>query len=481
MAGAAIEETLEPDRPSERRQRGEATACLVAVLCVLAVAIALFWFAQPLADDFSRAYKGRVQGTLAATRFEYFNWTGRWASSGLNYFLTSSFDLVRAYPFLLLISPTLLAICTYTLLHAADIGRSSRQRLALTASLVAIYWAGMPHPGESFYWLTGNTDNLAGLSLSLLVIAGILRFRPRSAPVTAAITAGLCALALVAAGFHELFALLLCLLLAGGTLAAWLETDRRRWVCTACLVAAIVGFLIVYLAPGNAVRRADFPLAANVAATAELTVEQAVLNAVPWLLDIRLLSASALALMLLPSAMALPPGAQPPTRRGTIILAVTWLAAGLAAFVAASWVIGMEMPARTRNGIYLVFLLGWFWLLVALFRLSLDTDRPLLLATPLMRRIAVGLFVISMLLTGNTWKGVRDLPRSAPAYRDALRARDRTLRAAAARGEQDVTVAPLYVRPQSYITYFEVTDDPEHWENWSVAHYYGLRTVVLQR
>ncbi len=66
MAGAAIEGSLEPDRPSGRRQRGEATACLVAVACVLAVAIALFWFAQPLADDFSRAYKGRVQGTLAA-------------------------------------------------------------------------------------------------------------------------------------------------------------------------------------------------------------------------------------------------------------------------------------------------------------------------------------------------------------------------------------------------------------------------------
>jgi hypothetical protein len=86
--------------------------------------------------------------------------------------------------------------------------------------------------------------------------------------------------------------------------------------------------------------------------------------------------------------------------------------------------------------LYLVFLLGWFWLL--------------------------------------------DLRGAAPAYRRALRDRWHALEAAAARGERDVLIEPLQGRPESYITYFEVRQDPEYWENWSVAHYFGLRTVALR-
>src|SRR5918993_5279927 len=150
-----------------------------------------------------------------------------------------------------------------------------------------------------------------------------------------------------------------------------------------------------------------------------------------------------------------------------------WLGAIIVAFAAASWAIGMEMPARTRNGIYFIFLLGWFWLLVMVTRQLNDR-------TPLMRRIAAALFVSAMLLTGNTWEGARNLRGSAPEYRQPRRARWPGLRAAAARGERDVVVDPLEARPGSYITYFEVREDPEYWENWSVAHYFGLRTVVLR-
>jgi hypothetical protein len=97
-----------------------------------------------------------------------------------------------------------------------------------------------------------------------------------------------------------------------------------------------------------------------------------------------------------------------------------------------------------------------------------------------MRRIAALLFAVSMLLTGNTWQGIRDLPHSAPAYRQELVNRWRLLEVAARRGEQDVFVEPLHVRPRSYIRYFEIREDPRYWENWSVAHYFGLRTVALR-
>jgi hypothetical protein len=460
--------------------RQEVRWCLAAVLGVLTIALALVWYAQPLADDFARGYKGRVQGVVPSTVLEYHTWTGRWAATGLNYFLTSSFDLVDAYPVLLLVNPALLTVAVNILLHAAQIGDGVGQRLVLTACLLALYWAGMPHPGETVYWLTGSSDSLAGLALSLILIAGLLRHPAGGHLRSLATTGALCVLAVLAAGFHELFALVLCVLLAGGTLVLWLANDPRRWPCACCLLAALAGFLIVYAAPGNAVRRADFPLAGDLAVTLRLTLKQGLSHAIAWILDLRLLCATVLALMLARRAMTATPQPRGIGRREMAVLAATWLCALVFAFGAASWAIGMELPARTRNGIYLIFLLGWFWLLVVLSRHLHAQTPPLLTATPLMRRLAAGLFVASMLLTGNTWEGARNLRRSAPEYRQALRDRWRALEAAAARGERDVLVDPLPGRPGSYISYFEVREDPEHWENWSVAHYFGLRTVALR-
>ncbi|MDQ3753288.1 MAG: DUF6056 family protein, partial [Acidobacteriota bacterium] len=399
-----------------RAIRWEKWLCVAAVTSVLVVAAILFWYAHPLADDFARAYKGRVQGIVPATIHEYFTWTGRWASTGLNYFLTSSFDLVRFYPLLLGINPALLAGAVYVLLWAAEMGTTRCQRIALTAAALALYWVGMPHPGETIYWLTGSADNLTGLALSLLVLAGLLQYRARTTRLSVAVGAGLSLLAVLATGFHELFGLLLCIVLAGGTLKAWLARDPCRWMWTVCLVAALVGFLVVYAAPGNAVRRAEFPLAANLGVTLRLTVKQGTSNIVPWVFDIRLLTGTALLLMLVPRALTGRRQSRNGTARDVVIVALTWLTAVGAAFAGASWATGMNMPTRTLNGVYLIFLTGWFWLLVMLTRQFAEREELLLVATPLMRRVAVAIFVAAMLLTGNTWKALRDMRWAAPAY-----------------------------------------------------------------
>jgi hypothetical protein len=93
--------------------------------------------------------------------------------------------------------------------------------------------------------------------------------------------------------------------------------------------------------------------------------------------------------------------------------------------------------------------------------------------------VAAVIFVAAMLLTGNTWRALVDLHGAAPVYSKAMRDRWRSLEAAQERGEQDAVVEPLPPRPQSYISYFELRQDPGHWENWNVAHYFGLRTVRL--
>ncbi|MDQ3120868.1 MAG: DUF6056 family protein, partial [Verrucomicrobiota bacterium] len=373
----------------------------------------------------------------------------------------------------------LLTVSIYVLLWAAEIGSTRRQRLALTTGALALYWVGMPDPGDNIYWLTGGIDNLAGLALSLLLLAGLVRERERARLASVGVGAGLSLLAVVATGFHELFGLLLCIALVGGTLKMWLARDSRRWIWTACLGAALAGFLLVYVAPGNAVRRAEFPVPADLGVALRLAVKQALSNLVPWILDLRLLTGMALLLMLAPSALTSSRPSGEGTVRGLVIVSLTSIATLGAAFAAASWATGMNMVPRTLDGLYLIFLTGWFWVVVMLTRHFASRAEPLLVATPLMRRAALAIFVAAVFLTGNTRIALSDLRRAAPAYSRAMNARWQSLAAAKARGEQDVMVEPLPVRPRSYINYFEVREDPEYWENWSVAHYFGLRSVRL--
>jgi hypothetical protein len=188
---------------------------------------------------------------------------------------------------------------------------------------------------------------------------------------------------------------------------------------------------------------------------------------------------TALLLMLVPQALAGPGPSRETTARDVVIVALTWVVALGAAYAAASWAIGMNMPDRTLNGLYLVFLAGWFWVLVLLTRLFAGQGDPLLTATPLVCRVATAIFVAAMLLTGSTWRALVDLHGPAPVYSKAMVERLRSLEGAQARGEHDVVVEPLPARPQSYMPYFELSQDPEYWVNWSVAHYFGLRTVRL--
>ncbi|MDQ3118700.1 MAG: hypothetical protein M3Q89_03910, partial [Verrucomicrobiota bacterium] len=90
-----------PMDPEAGALRWERRICVMALTAVLFVAVILGCFAHPLADDFARAYKAHAHGIVPSTIREYFTWSGRWASAGMNYSIMSAFDLVRFYPLLL--------------------------------------------------------------------------------------------------------------------------------------------------------------------------------------------------------------------------------------------------------------------------------------------------------------------------------------------------------------------------------------------
>ena len=168
----------------------------------------------------------------------------------------------------------------------------------------------------------------------------------------------------------------------------WIETDSRRWTWSLCLVAAVVGFLIVYMAPGNEARRSHFAQAGSVDTTLRLAARHGVPTVAQCVFDVRLISATVVLLML--QSLNGSAGKVPRLSK-VLIVVLTANFTTAAALLGGYWAAGIELPDRTLGGIYMGFLVGWFAIVIqAAGRLAADL-RALRFSTPLARLASITL------------------------------------------------------------------------------------------
>lgn len=454
-------------------------AALAAHLIVVAVSFAMFAFAQPLADDFCTA--ANPLELSAYLRHMYLHWSGRWASLAIEKVVLSHLDPTRVYPFLL----SALAVCLFGSLYlfVRSFFRDHlppRLAFTLSGSLFVLYWSLHPSPGQTFYWFTGAVEYQLALTLSLVLLALLISAPsdgnsrwPRFLNLAGAATLGF-----LIPGMHELFGLMLCvLLLAGAVMIRRLGLgDKKLWALAAACAAA--GFLFVIATPGYSIRRAGyFPDSYNVPLTLWLSSWQAVKAGTEWVCDAKLLAATVL-FVLHPSIRALQPDwiSQAPGvwKRLTLGGWGTLLAIG---FGAPTLVTGQEMPSRVLSGIYLVFLLGWFIVIFVFTRRAEiasavpSPPRPILSWTLL-------LFALCISTTGNTRTAIYDLVHRAVPWHSALEQRYDSIRVAAAQGPSEVVVPQAPVRPTTFFQGpADITSQASDWKNLCQADFFGVSSL----
>ena len=164
---------------SQPFHRWAAWFALLASGGVLFVALVLLSYSQPVFDDFARAWVP-LSGTWDWIESRYRLWTGRWAALGTIIVLTKLVDVTRSYWLTLLPLLTVEFLAGYALLSVLFPSQLSRlQRVVGVAVASACFWASMPAPWSTMYWLTGNIENQFNLALSMLIVVGLIGDRPR--------------------------------------------------------------------------------------------------------------------------------------------------------------------------------------------------------------------------------------------------------------------------------------------------------------
>jgi hypothetical protein len=208
-------------------------ATLIGLVILIMVAGAQ---TRPRADDLCIAAGTMEKGVFGYTQFMYDTWTGRWA-----YLLTHSI-LSSTEPYTSALLPAFLL----TGLIAAWSWATGRFWLVMSA---AVIWASIaPNLDETLFWSAGSLVYAFPVIL-IGVLAGMIRRKWH--------WAGLALVAFIAGGYIETLDLLLCIVLA----VIWTISPRYRREILVVIFFTVLSLVIVYIAPGNAIRNLYFPQA----------------------------------------------------------------------------------------------------------------------------------------------------------------------------------------------------------------------------
>jgi hypothetical protein len=450
-----------------------------AEVAVWLVVASLLWFAHPMADDFCRAAATREQGIIDGVTKEYLTNSGRWAGIGLVYAISTFADLTGIYPSVLgviIVVSTLGWVAFARSILGPGIPASTAWFVG--SSLLLMHWAGIRPPGETYYWLTGAVENQLSLGLAASLLAGVIhqtREAEKKHPLllpTPILVVG----AFAVTALHELYGLMLVVILLSGSLIAWLW-DHRRWPTWGIVgLGALVGLVVVLVAPGNFARAARRGGHGDLAMAAATAFSQAAKRVTFWLIDLRLWAAT----------MAL---LSPRLDAGQIfwdrlsqlrfVLPVGFgILLGLGFFVP-STALGAEAPGRTVNALYLLFLVGWGVTILAwrgrllLWMKAVSSEQRERLSIMAVVTLGAGI-----MLYGSLPRAMIDLATDLREYDVALEARYSLIRAASARAIRDVEVPALSTYPRSFVGRgWDITNDSQNWRNRCVADFFVIRSI----
>ena len=432
---------------------------VVLVLCGLTLLpfAALLPFNDPTADDFTIANRVAREGLGDAVVETYETWSGRYVSFPLASFLIRLGGFGRLYRALPVFLFVLMGGAFWSLLRALFPTELTRTQAAAAGAILNVaYLVWLHSTASAYYWLAGSVTYTLGQALALFLVALLVRGGSRAA----------CAL-LVAliVGCNEVHMLWIVLAL----LALVVRPGPRRRFYASLLAVAVVGTIVVLLAPGNAVRYAQHPQGRDFLHSVGRAATMPFGLLLRWMLSPAVLGITALALPFL-SRVAQRRGSRFRPRH----VALVWLVLMFTGFFVSYWSQGHKPPRRILNTCYLAHLLLWFGFVYAWLA---GRAAPFLLA----RRtvvLAVVTVAIGLFGVGRTPFAVYDLAVNAFPYREQMDEWHRLTKKQMKAGKPDIELPALTHVPRT-VVFEPLAPDSLPWYPKAYAEHIGADSVTV--
>ena len=236
-----------------------------------------------VADDFCMGKYYNLEGFWGAQKWWYLNWVGRYSFIFIVNIIvimgSSAAGIVSIFSsFMMLLSIYYISYLFISKkLHKLRKVESSALALFLSLSLFVAFTLITPDSFESLYWLSGSLTYLAPISIFTVLSAIIFKVYLAKIELNKILILSLFFIGLFLAGFSEpysaTFIFILTLILA---LKDKLKLDKNTIIALIfSLTGLTIGFIIMYLAPGNKIRRELFPKPTNLPGKIEDSIIEA--------------------------------------------------------------------------------------------------------------------------------------------------------------------------------------------------------------
>jgi hypothetical protein len=467
-------------------------AFIVSVaFCACTVLLLITW-AEPLFDDFCfasfavappqvdlPAHSLQSQpGIINHVIWHYFIWGGRWAQIGFDTLILSTTRLPGAYPWILFT----LIVVQYLFLYLAiwNFVKDARLTLYLSALIASVYWANMPSPEQGIFWFPGAVGDQLPLVLGLVLFSVVLSRHPSAKKWSTRFRIiAASGLGFVTPAFHEMAGGVLVLALSAITASVFLSgnSDRKMWLTV--WGATAIGFLVVFVAPGNFHRLnvARMDTSANYLMLFRELLHEIRRYILPWCLDFKH--------WLLAVVIWFDPGVASvrakfsgmSSYRAIAGYALVWLLSIVMILGVPIYIYGGQ-AGRTLDFVYGVFLIGWTTLAFLLTR-----PHPRFSLHPAYRvttlSSALSLLSVLVLMSNNTVTSMLDIVSGrARSWSAEMNNRFTVLKAAGR--SADLFLPPISAHPGILSPVDDdINEKPEYWANQCLALYFGVSSVQV--
>jgi Family of unknown function (DUF6056) len=449
----------------------------------LARLFALTLYAIPESDDFCLSFQNAAYGFIETARIWYVSAVGRIVplfliqipaaisgASGLDYFLSYTATLAALE----------ISFAAAMLLVAFRLWPEAKpwQNVFMAVALLAVTLSRLPSLREMLFWLPGVTCYTVPGAIVAIMLVEFVRAAEANTRIGRRTTGALVIASFVASLCNEftpawLVGLVLCSLIIRAVYRQDLQIREHAIIG----LAALVGFLIMLFAPGNAVRIGQFPLAGDLKR-----------SLVEGYRDTRVHFRGAQWLWLVVVAIfsVMEPETSKVSTGKRLLLAVLvpmfCLACGFLAFFAAQYSTGSLLAARAQNQVLMLLLVGSTISVAVLSRsirtaVSSMTTRPIMLPHYAQSIVAIllGAFLILPLNNSETARVVRSDRSSLRAF--WLESLERHARLTLSMEPE--AVVPRHSVSPSTLVGEDLGENPSRLPNDCVARFYGKKSVML--
>ncbi len=471
----------------EEKTKGYLTFFSKALLIVVIIPfLILSYFPTPSADDFCFATQVINNGFIQTQIERYHTVGGRFFATGvltsimgLMNFIGGKILFVEKYWILSTIILLILWKALFIFIKSLFSRQLSSKEISWAAfTLFVIFVVRVPSTAQGFYWLPASITYTLANALTLFLLS--LLFSSQNFTAFSRIKKSIyiltCILLTAAViGSNETIMLILLIILFFGTLYTSIHKHPNAFLWKTVLVTGIVCAIIVFSAPGNSARLSYFPQKLQIGTSIISALKIAVIYFLAWSRNITVIGASII-LLSFSSTHSNRFNSSKLTPHYFVIFIVLWLGTIFMSLLPAFVSMGHRPPLRTRNTIYLIYMLGWFYS-IFMFGSTIFHSHVQKISKSLMP-IGQIIMIAGLIFTGNFLRGVKDLTR-APAYKIQVKKRTKQIQHAIIHQATSLITVSAYKNIPKTITFDDIEVDPKNWKNQCCSNFYSLDSINI--